>query len=208
MKKKIFNTNELEQIIELRKNNMTLKEIAQQFHVSRPVIARVLNENRPDLANTRVQKIQADYDKFHVIDSAEKAYWLGFIAADGCVYQRDKNATLIISIHQKDIEHLKKFQKFMNTTAEIKTFVQTTGFSSNTKPSPMCKISLNSKSMIQDIIDKNVTPNKSLTLRSPNIQSQYYLPFILGYFDGDGSVFKTKQNLYGISIVGTQNMLN
>ena len=55
----------------------------------------------------------------------------------------------------------------------------------------MCKLVLNSKKMSNDLIDKGIVPNKSLVLKKPNIPQQYYLPFILGYFDGDGSIHKT-----------------
>lgn len=65
---------------------------------------------------------------------------------------------------------------------------------------PMCKIVLNSKKISNDLIDKGIVPNKSLILNKPNINEEYYLPFILGYFDGDGSISKTTQyNNYSIS---------
>ena len=41
---------------------------------------------------------------FKNIDTEEKAYWLGFIAADGCVYKMSKNAhRLQINLSYKDI---------------------------------------------------------------------------------------------------------
>lgn len=55
----------------------------------------------------------------------------------------------------------------------------------------MCKIVLNSKKMSNDLIDKGIVPNKSLVLKPPKINKKYYLPFILGYFDGDGTISKT-----------------
>ena len=65
----------------------------------------------------------------------------------------------------------------------------------------MCKITLNSKKISKDLADKGIVPNKSLILQPPKISKEFYKPFILGYFDGDGSISKTSQyNNYTISI--------
>ena len=63
--------------------------------VSKTVIRRILTENNITIKSDN-HKYKADYQKFKNIDSAEKAYWLGFIAADGCVYTREKNSTIRI----------------------------------------------------------------------------------------------------------------
>ena len=45
-----------------------------------------------------------------------------------------------------------------------------------------------------------MTNKKSLTLKPPKINPQYYLPFIKGYFDGDGSIYKIKStNSWGLN---------
>ena len=129
---------------------------------------------------------------------------MGFIAADGCNYQREHNASIVLNIHQKDIDHLQKFKEFCKTNAIIKTYTTSAGFSNNT---PMCKLVLNSKKMSQDLANKGVVPRKSLILGPPKINSQFYLPFILGYFDGDGSIGQANNSNFFISIQGTQELL-
>lgn len=66
------------------------------------MISRVLEECKIEKRSDN-HTYKADYRKFKDIDSSEKAYWLGFIAADGCVYKRKTNGTVYISIHEKDI---------------------------------------------------------------------------------------------------------
>ena len=61
--------------------------------------------------------------------------------------------------------------------------------------------------MAQDFIDKNVPPRKSLILKPPNIVSQFYIPYIRGYFDGDGSLYQNKNGNWTVSIEGTKEML-
>jgi len=205
MKKVVFTNEQIKDIInEYVNNHISMQNISIKYNVSREVISRVLKENNIGTDTNNHHKYYADYRKFQFIDSPEKAYWLGFIAADGCVYVRDKNASVIISIHQKDSEHLEKFKQFMNSNVKILYYIQNCGFSNNT---PMCKITFNSKEMAQDFIDKGVPPRKSLILKPPIIDKQYYLPYILGYFDGDGSIFKAN-NEFGINFVGTKEMLN
>ena len=192
-------------VIEKYKDNWTQKAIGELIGVSRSVIKRVLLENGIDLRAT-TKKYSSDDDIFEIIDTAEKAYWLGFIAADGCNYTRKHNASLVINIHQKDREHLIKFQEFMNTTAIIQDYIAFEGYSNQT---PMSKIVINSKKLSQDLSDKGIVPNKSLVLKPPKISVEFYKPYILGYFDGDGSIGKSSQyNNYLFSIQGTRETLN
>lgn len=206
MKKVIFSEEEKEEIINKYINeHMSMTDIGKEKNVSRTVISRILKENNIGMDINNKHKYYADYRKFKNIDDEDKAYWLGFIAADGCNYQREKNSSVIINIHKKDIGHLEKFKEFMNSNVNIVEHIQNEGFSNNT---PMCKIVFNSKEMSKDLEDKGIVPRKSLILDIPKIDKKYYLPFILGYFDGDGSIFKSSQgNNYGINIEGTKEIL-
>lgn len=206
MKKIEFSQEQIEDILNKYQNNWSQQKIADFYQVSRPVIKRILKiQNDKIVIRNKTSKYQYQQDIFEIIDTAEKAYWLGFLAADGCNYQREHNASIILNVHQKDMEHLNKFKQFCNTNAEIKSYIGYEGFSNQT---PMCKIVLNSKKISNDLIDKGIIPNKSLILQPPNIPKQFYKPFILGYFDGDGSISKTSQyNNYSISIQGTKEIL-
>ena len=208
MKKIEFSQEQINDVINKYKDNWSQQKIADFYNVSRTVIKRILATNkREDLViREKTSKYKYQQDIFETIDTPEKAYWLGFLAADGCNYQREQNASIIINIHQKDIDHLIKFQQFCNTNAEIKTYIAQDGFSNQT---PMCKIVLNSKKISNDLVNKGIVPNKSLILQPPIIPEQFYKPFILGYFDGDGSISKTSQyNNYSISIQGTKEVLS
>lgn len=207
MRKKEFTKEQLNDIFEKYQNEkLSMTKIGEQYGVTKTVISRVLKENNIKINNNHDNHVyKADYQKFKIIDSQEKAYWLGFLAADGCNYWRTINASIIVNVHRQDKEHLEKFKKFMNSNVNIIDYMQNSGFSNNT---PMSKIIFNSKEMSLDLSDKGVVPNKSLILKPPKIKEEYYNSFILGYFDGDGSIYKTSQhNNYGISIVGTKEML-
>lgn len=74
----------------------------------------------------------------------------------------------------------------MNSNVKIIDHIQNQGFSNN---SEMSKIVFNSISMARDFIKAGVPNKKSLILKPPFISENLYLPYILGYFDGDGSIF-------------------
>lgn len=205
MQKKIFSPQELQTILQLyTEQHLSMAKIGEQFGVSKTVISRILKENNIQI-NKDNHKYIANYDYFEKIDSPEKAYWLGFIAADGCNFRRTENATISININSKDKEHLEKFKKALNSNCPIKDHIQTEGFSKNSK---MSKITINSMKMSLDLEDKGVPPKKSLILEPPKIDKKYFLPYILGYFDGDGTIYKTNQyNNYGLHFPGTQKLV-
>lgn len=207
MKKIEFTDEQQKDIIDLyinQKKNMV--DIGTQYGVSKTVISRVLKENQITYRNDN-HKYKANYRIFENIDNTEKAYWLGFFAADGYVYQRPKNSSgnfCGINISRKDKEHLEKLRNFMDSNVKIIDHIQTEGFSNNT---PMSRIIFNSNEMVSDLINKGVVPRKSLILEPPKIKEEFYLPYILGYFDGDGSIFQTKNKEFGINFVGTKETL-
>lgn len=204
MKRIEFSKEQIEQIKTLYENEgWAMWKIGEQFNVSRSVIARIFKENNIQ-TNKDNHKYKADYRKFEYIDSEEKAYWLGFIAADGCNYEREQNATIVINLAKKDKEQLEKFKKFMNSDVQVKDFIQNAGFSNN---SEMSKIVFNSKEMSHDLTLAGVPPKKSLILKPPIINEKYYFSYILGYFDGDGSIFQNSNGEFGICIVGTKEIL-
>jgi hypothetical protein len=67
----------------------------------------------------------------------------------------------------------------------------------------MSVVAFNSVEMAKDLIKLNIKPKKSYNLEKPNIAEKFYLPYILGYFDGDGSLFRLSNGEYVINITGT-----
>ena len=61
-----------------------------------------------------------NYDYFEIIDTEDKAYWLGFIYADGNI-NKAKN-TLTINLQGKDNGHLAKLNKCIGGNYSVKVF--------------------------------------------------------------------------------------
>ncbi|NIQ14736.1 MAG: hypothetical protein GTO02_10155, partial [Candidatus Dadabacteria bacterium] len=72
--------------------------------------------------NNRI-KYKCNGDFFNDINSECKAYWLGFIAADGCVRIDKKGRKYLrIDLSRKDESHLNLFLKDINGTHQLKYY--------------------------------------------------------------------------------------
>lgn len=152
----------------------------------------------------------ANFNYFDIIDSPNKAYFLGFITADGCVYRN----TLRISISLQDIDLLEKFKKEINSNHLIKQFETFSSFDAkNNSICNMCYIEITSKHMIQKLEEHNITPNKTHKINQipKKIPNKYVKDFIRGYIDGDGSFGSYTHNdgylRNSLNLVGTENFL-
>ncbi len=115
---------------------------------------------------------------FETIDTEAKAYWLGFLMADGCVYIGKKGDHLLrVHLNRRDDTILSRFLTdigcqrpliYSGDTVEVKLF---------------------SKRLIKDLIRQGCTQRKSLTLEFPTcVPDRLIHHFIRGYFDGDGTI--------------------
>ena len=128
-----------------------------------------------------------NYDFFDNIDNEEKAYWLGFIFADGNINKA--LSTLTINLQGNDKNHLVKFNKSIHGNFPVTVFNEQHG----DKPYRMCKILVYSTKMAKDLYVKGVVPNKTKNMVMPELPSNLIRHFIRGYFDGDGCICEHKK---------------
>lgn len=117
---------------------------------------------------------------FQEIDMPIKAYFLGYIAADGCVTKLTKSTNgLSITLHEQDIHVLELLKSLMGCTNKIMRLKNN-----------LCRFQLGNNDLFQDLCNIGIVPRKSLILQNviQYIPKEYRKAFILGYFDGDGSV--------------------
>lgn len=117
-------------------------------------------------------------DYFHEINTEEKAYWLGFLYADGCVSNDMKCTTVELS--SIDEEHVRKFANAIHSEHKI---------SFKGKNNEFVRIAVSCKQMCIDLCNNGCVPNKSMVLQFPTsdiVPDDLIHHFIRGYFDGDG----------------------
>src|SRR5690606_26378413 len=152
-------------------------------------------------------------DFFEIIDTEEKAYWLGFIAADGGITHRSKNherKRVQLGVAEKDYNHLIKLKESLNlNTLPRKKISKKNGGKFKKREYIFYRYELNSNKMYYDLLDKGIVPQKSLILEPPlNVPEDLVRHWIRGYFDGDGSIgIKRSRNILRFTILGTYNVL-
>lgn len=179
----------------------SLNKLAEEFNCSAGTIRNLLRRKRIPL-----QGIKRGYprreDYFSKINSAEKAYWLGFLYADGCVHTNDNT----VSLNSTDLEQIEKFKQAIGAINHKIAVVDDTRFK-NAKT--IYQFAIRDKQLHQDLIDLGCIPQKSLSLEKiPNIPRDFTSHFIRGYFDGDGSLhFLNNQRNFRVSFSGTEAFL-
>lgn len=195
-----WSEDQMKYIVSEYKKGKTLSALGREFGVSYSTIRNLLKRKG---IKTEGNKHNFPRDEFYFsnIDSKEKAYWLGFLYADGCVHSNSNE----ISITLKDRDHLEKFRKAIKSNNKI-------GESIDRRFSSLPKIyhfSIKDKQLKSDLIKWGCVPNKSLSLtKIPNIPRDFVSHFIRGYFDGDGSLhWLNGTKNFRISFVGTAPFL-
>ena len=141
---------------------------------------------------------KVNHNFFDVLDN-EKAYYLGFLAADGCV--RPQRNEIKIGLSSIDKNWLEEFRQKIGSEREIESYITNKGFA-------VSELKFSSLKIKTELAKYSIVPNKTyLGITMKNIPSDLRLAFIKGYFDGDGSfVFNknTKQCALKIIAYGTK----
>lgn len=134
-----------------------------------------------------------DENYFLEINTEEKAYWLGFIFADGYTARTVNNAEFGIELNIKDKGHLEKLAKALNYDSDIRTRTRNNG-------QELANIRIFRKGFVSTLESHGVIQNKSLIKKYPDIPKSLQRHFIRGYFDGNGYITFKKRSTYGYNI--------
>lgn len=203
----IWSVDQERYIVSEYSKGISATEIGRRFKVSGETIRTFLRKRGIKTRGYREQAIVSHPRKSNIfsnIDTKEKAYWLGFLYADGCV--SSKNNT--VSITSKDENIVLGFKKFIGASNTRISSSIDKRFSGD--PKSLYHFSIKDAVMKRDLIRMGVVPNKSLVLGAPKLlRKDLVHHFIRGYLDGDGSIHLThNQTRIRISFVGTKSVLN
>lgn len=149
-----------------------------------------------------------NYHFFDCIDNEEKAYWLGFIIADGWLNLNTEtnSGTVGIELQYKDLNHLKKFNKSLDGNYKITDRWRKCNISQHETESHNCIIRIYSTIMYQSLANLGLNENKSYEAFFPKIRNDLYRHMIRGYFDGDGRFCLSNKN-FGVAFVTASKRL-
>lgn len=183
----------------------SLTKLASKYGVKRQTIAKYVKDSGNKVINYQ-NLCKIDQNVFDIIDTEEKAYWLGFLYADGCI--NSSEFKLELNLSASDLDHMNKFKSFIKSNS--KTRIDT----SKGLKYPICRFSVRNKHIWEQLNEKGCYPNKTLKLTFPKEEmfssSNLIRHFIRGYFDGDGTIglYDGKYSkIFNICFAGTKSFL-
>lgn len=180
------------------KQKMSCQDIASKYNCSRVYIYNLclrygirIKTKSESMTDRKSKGKMVRYHKanehFFKHWSNEMAYVLGFIYTDGHMDGRCSQFT----IAQKEIEILEKIKKIMQAEQEIRKY----------KHQDIHYLCVVNAEMIKDLLKLGLTPAKSLTIRFPQIPNECVGSFIRGIFDGDGTIYHERGNIWRAKFV-------
>lgn len=206
---KKLSKSKVEKIIEVFLKTGNGAETARQLNMQTVTVNKCLRENGIKVKAHCKRKFNLNDDYFEKIDSPQKAYWVGFIAADGCLYQTGNTKMIKIALQERDRSILEEFKKDISFEGNIHLLKMKKGQN-------ILNIAPHSIKMFDNLLKVGLFPRKSLDLKFPTfeqIPQEYITDYIRGYFDGDGSVGdyarKERPNAkkYSVHFCGTKEFL-
>lgn len=204
MPRKII-TNEIkDEIIEFYLSYpMTLKTVSERFDICIPTVIKIL-KNTPKYKKTIIYNPGVNERYFEIIDSDEKAYFLGLLIADGNVFipKKDgRSASISLTLDMNDSYMLSNFNNALGLNHTIWSDSRGCG-----------QVAIRSNIMAEDLSKFGIIPNKTLHTYLPNINSMFYSGLIRGILDGDGCIqchmnVKTNKHYHNISFCGTHKLM-
>lgn len=196
------------EIIELYLGGMSSEKIATKFNLIGSTICRILKEN-----NIKIRSITEAHRKYkidtrfmQIIDTEEKAYFLGLMYSDGNVSSR--GTTIKITLHNQDIDILQKLSNIIYGFDYVKEHKHTIPYNDGT-PKIYNTLYIVSKEMKEDLGNLGCVPNKTFVIDFPNntiVPENLKRHFIRGYLDGDGSI--SKYPFLWVNFSGNEKFIN
>lgn len=212
---KLTDQQKIEICEKYKTGNYTYASLGKEYFlhpscISRMVRKRGIKTTYNFSEEARIHTINHNY--FDVIDSEDKAYFLGLLYADG--YNCQERGYIRLCLQEDDKYILDNFNKYVNSDKPL--FFDK---KKNPKWKNMYQLVLYSTKMSNKLSELGCTQAKSLTLQFPTEQQvpkDLLRHFIRGMFDGDGCISVGKHKSVRIYITSSsyfcsemvQEMLN
>ena len=181
--------------------NYSGNQLSKYFPISQVAINALLRRNGYDAksASELKRKYPIQEDFFDVIDTEEKAYFLGFLYADG--YNNTDRNSVNLSLKEDDKEILEILNNLLQPNKPLQ-YVEI----KDTNSSNQYRLVIANKHISQKLVELGCDKAKTYSLMFPSeeqVPKHLVRHFVRGYFDGDGWVGEK-----AISIVSTLNFCN
>ena len=186
----------------------SLNQTSNHFKISVYMVKKALNETSTPIRTRQEQNNITNQRRTFKVDdnyfeclNPENTYYLGFLAADGCV--RPNRNEIKIGLSSIDRQWLEIFKQDLQIEREIKDYLTPKGFQ-------VSEICFSSSRIKETLANYDIVPNKTIKeISMQNIPNELKIHYIRGFFDGDGSFSwnkNTKQAMVKI-VSHKQNIL-
>lgn len=201
MGKRFKEWQEKEIIAKWETNLHTTTMLANEYGFSPTSIRIMLKRNgvKTNSISESKQKYSIDESFFEKIDTEQKAYFLGFLYADG--YHHEKTCTIKLDLQEKDVHILYQLNDAIKSNKPIKNYKRNMNLDNGSYAGSKdtFRLMISNKKISSDLKAKGLMQAKSLILEYPDfLNEDTERHFIRGYFDGNGSVStpKNKNNIF------------
>ncbi len=175
------------EIVNKYKSGYSLKRLASEYPQCVRTIKKIILDsgNKIEFRDNGRRKHKLNEKYFEFIDSPAKAYYLGFLFADGYVLADGYVSGMTLAITDREV--LEGLSREVYGSDEPVYDIK----KMQTNKIPQSRIIFKSKEFQKHLLDKNLIHNKSLVLAPPlGVPENLIKYFIHGYFDGDGCFCK------------------
>lgn len=185
--RKVFNDVQL-QFIKDNYEKMTYKEMSE-LELFNGLDSKQIRTK----ASTMGLKKNRQFDKryFQNIDNSNKAYWLGFIYADGYITRKGE---LGIELQYSDEQHLQKLNTLIGGVHKITRRQRNQKFNGYKYISDLASFRVFSVDMVSDLFKNGIDFNKTKSDIFPKVSEDLFFPFVRGFMDGDGCIHINQKN--------------
>ena len=166
---------------------ISAEQLEQDLGISAVTIRKIIRRfgNIRTLSHSmRLYSVNEDY--FEVIDTPEKAYWLGLLSADGHITKELDR--VIISLKEEDGYLLQQFMDDIEYTGVLELDLSKKS-KIDGRLLPQKRVRINSRKMAEDLSKWGCSTNKTKELSFPHWMEFSLRPhFARGFIDGDGWV--------------------
>lgn len=177
------------------------KYIPQAEYTELKLLRNPTHPGKEIVAANRAKQEKISYEFRHRVNHSafasplneSKAYWIGFLLADGCV----SNGRIGLELNRRDLKHIAKFQDFVDGHFyNIRPVLQNNSYS----------LRFVSHRMANDLAVYGVIPRKSLTSDfAENIPDKLLPHYLRGFFDGDGSFHVDSRPRWVVQLPGSES---
>jgi hypothetical protein len=177
---------------------MDTYEIAAEIGSAQSFVVKMLKLSNVPRRSTYsyIRKYNVNEHFFDIINTEERAYFLGLMFADGNNYRRIEPGAackyeVAIKLQARDRYILDRFKSFLCPNTTLKFIPR-----GEPQHQDVYLLKINSKIVSNQLISLGCIPNKSLILQYPVrsvLSANLDHHFIRGYVDGDGGIYNWKK---------------